>query len=189
MSQDETFTSELDALAHRYEALHSENVRASGYPTSFFTLLTFALLLMVCGPPLFAQTPPETTDVVITDFLARQAEKEGAEEYGEARKVIAGDLNGDRREDAVVLYTLEGFDGSNLYVQYLAVFVRRGAGLRYMTHLAVGGKDRRSLELEGVSGGKILLKTEEYRPGDASCCPSKKGRARFVLSRGKLREL
>ena len=152
-------------------------------------LLTFSLFLMACGPRLLAQTPLEIPDVVITDFLARQEKKEGAEEYEEARKVAGGDVNGDGREDAVVLYTLEGFLGSNLYVQYLAVFVSRGGRLRYLTHRAVGGKGRRSLELDGVSGGKILLKTEEYRPGDASCCPSKKGRARFVLSRDRLKEL
>ncbi len=97
-------------------------------------------------------------------------------------------MNGDGRNDAVVLYTLEGFDESNLYLQYLAVFVSRGGVLRYVTHRIVGGKGRRSLELDGVSGGKILLKTKEHRPGDASCCPSKKGRARFVLDKRKLKE-
>lgn len=154
-----------------------------------FSSLTSLLFLIVSGPASIAQTPTESADVVITDFIARQEEKEGAEEYEEARKVAGGDLNGDEREDAVVLYTLEGFDGSSLYLQYLAVFVSRGGVLRYVTHRIVGGKSRRSLELDGVSGGKILLKTKEHRPGDASCCPSKKGRASLVLDKRKLKEL
>jgi len=155
---------------------------------SFFQLLTFSLFLIFCGPASIAQTT-KPVDVVITDFLARQEEKEGATEYGEAREIARGDLNGDGREDAVVLYSLEGFDGSNLYLQYLAVFVNHGGGLRYVTHRIVGGKGKRSMALEGISGGKILMKTEGYRPGDASCCPSKKGRARFVLDQSKLKEL
>ena len=156
---------------------------------SFLPLLASAWFLIVCGHPPSAQTPTEPANVVIIRFLARQEKREGAEEYEEARKFARGDVNGDGKEDAVVLYTLEGFHGSNLYSQYLAVFVSRGGSLRYVTHRAVGGKDHRSLELDAVSGGKILLNTEEYRPGDASWCPSKKGRARFVLSRGKLKEL
>jgi hypothetical protein len=87
------------------------------------------------------------------------------------------------------LYSLEGFDGSNLYLQYLAVFLSRGGGLRYTTHRIVGGKGKRSIALDGNSGGKRMLTTEEYRPGDASCCPTKKGRVRFVLDKGKLKEL
>ena len=155
---------------------------------SFFPLLT-TLLLIQYGPASIAQTPTKPADVVITDFLARQEEKEGADEYEEAREIGRGDLNGDGKADAVVLYSLEGFDGSNLYLQYLAVFLSRGGGLHYATHRIVGGKGKRSMALEGISAGKILLKTKEYRSGDASCCPSKKGRALFVLEKQKLREL
>jgi hypothetical protein len=154
-----------------------------------FSSLTSLLFFIVSCPASIAQTPTAQADVVITDFIARQEQKEGAEEYEEAREVARGDVNGDGREDAVVLYTLEGFERSNLYLQYLAIFVSRGGGLRYVTHRIVGGKGLRSLALDGVSGGKILLKTTEYRPGDASCCPSKKRRARFVLDKRKLKEL
>ena len=155
----------------------------------FFPLLIFSLFLTLRGPASIAQTPTKPVDVVITDFIARQEEKEGATEYEEAREIGRGDLNGDGKEDAVVLYSLEGFDGSNLYLQYLAVFLSQGDALRYTTHRIVGGKGKRSMALEGISGGKILLKTKEYRPGDASCCPSKKGRASFVLDMRKLKEL
>src|SRR5687768_17119516 len=89
------------------------------------SLLISYLFMIVCGAPLFAQTPAEPADVVITGFLARQEKKEGAEEYEEAREIASGDVNGDGKDDAVVLYTLEGFQGSNLYLQYLAVFVKR----------------------------------------------------------------
>ena len=65
-----------------------------------------------------------------------------------------------------MLYTLEGFGGSNRYVRYLAVFVGRRGRLQYLTHLTVGGKDRREVDSISIKDGKINLKTKEYLPND-----------------------
>src|SRR5882724_6307585 len=86
----------------------------------------------------------------IGSFIARQARRERGEEYGEARKVMAGDLNGDGIPETVVLYTIESQGGSNNYIQYLAVFARRGGHLVAVAHTPVGGKSRRSVELGSV---------------------------------------
>src|SRR5690349_17618672 len=77
---------------------------------------------------------------VIDSFITHQAKRERGEEYSEARKVIMGDLTHDGQPEAVVLYTIEGQGGSNLYIQYLAVFVRRQGKLAPLTHMDVGGK-------------------------------------------------
>ena len=124
----------------------------------------------------------------IDTFIVRQAHRERGEEYREARKVVVGDLTHDGAPETVVLYTIEGQRGSNLYVQYLAVFTRQKGKLSALTRTEVGGKSVRSVELMSVEDNAILLETMGYAPKDASCCPSVKGATRYVLSRRTLRE-
>jgi len=126
---------------------------------------------------------------VVDSFIAKHKRKESATEYKEARSIVRGDLNGDGDKDVVVLYTLENLGGTNQYVQYLAVFINRRGRLLYVTHQLIGGKNRRAIESVSIKEGKINLQTQEYLPTDASCCPSKKGEVRFILSRGKLKEV
>jgi hypothetical protein len=145
-------------------------------------------LEMVCSSPL-ALAQSQRDESIIKSFIAQQAKRERATEYEEARSIVRGDLNADSAEDAVVLYTLEGQGGSNEYIQYLAVFLNRKGKLVYATHQMVGGKNRKSIESVSIKDGKINLQTLEYLPTDASCCPSKKGQMRFILSGGRLKKI
>lgn len=152
-------------------------------------IVTAVLLIgLPCSPPAVAAAQGQG-GAVVDKFIAEQASREGGEEYEEARKVVAGDLNRDGIPDLAVLYTVEGQHGSNNYVQYLAVFIRVRGALVPAGHTAVGGKSRRGVELQSVRGGTIFLKTLSYRPKDASCCPSRRGVTRFVLVSRRLKEL
>lgn len=144
-------------------------------------------LLLICLAQI-AQAQNDENNIV-DKFIANQAKLEKAEEYKDARKVLHGDLNRDGKEDLVVLYTLEGFDGSNLYLQYLAIFIDRNNKLMYAAHQRVGGKNQRGVSLKSVVRGQINFDILEYRRQDASCCPSKTGYASFVFSNGKLKEM
>jgi len=124
----------------------------------------------------------------IDNFIARQARRERGEEYREARKVVVGDLTHDGVPETVVLYTIEGQGGTNLHIQYLAVFSRQRGKLSAVTHADVGGKSVRSVELRSVEHNAILLETMGYGPKDAQCCPSVKRMTRYVLSGRKLHE-
>lgn len=146
------------------------------------------LLLLLCGASSAARSQNSDT-TLINNFIAKQAAREAGEEYADARKVVAGDLNGDGTDDLAVLYTIEGQHGSNNHVQYLAVFFRVKGQLVAVTHAAVGGKSNRAVELESISKGGILLKTLKYAAQDASCCPSIQGTARYGLVQRKLKEL
>ena len=127
---------------------------------------------------------------VISRFIAGQASKLGGQEYREARKMVAGDLNHDGVPDAAVLYTLEGIGGGNNYTQYLAVFLRdKDKGLLVpAAHATVGGKLYREARLQSITDGAILFNIVSYEEKDAACCPSKKGATRYVLADGKLQE-
>jgi hypothetical protein len=153
------------------------------------------LILLLAGLTLDAFNPltslrhPQDQDVVtISSFIAKQARREGGEEYEEARKIVAGDLNGDGLPETVVLYTIESQGGSNNYIQYLAVFARRDGQLVAVTHTPVGGKSRRSVDLGSVNNRRVNLDTLSYAPKDASCCPSIKATTSYVLVGQKLRE-
>jgi len=145
------------------------------------------MFVLLCSVNL-ASAFQDNDTVVIDAFIARQAKRERGEEYREARKVVNGDLTHDGEPETVVLYTVEGQGGSNLYIQYLAVFVRRNGKLSPLTHMDVGGKSTRGVELTSIENNSILLDTLNYGPRDASCCPSVKGTTRYLLSGGRLRE-
>lgn len=149
-------------------------------------LLLLTILLCVSSSASPSQDPD--TDV-LDKFIAGQATRLGGEEYGEARKVMVGDLNHDGNPDLAILYTIEGMGGGNNHVQYLAVFARAKGRLGYLTHAAIGGKLNRSVELKSITNNVILFETLSYRANDPSCCPTRKGSAKFVLKGKKLREL
>ena len=136
--------------------------------------------------PAAAQTHDST---VIGRFIASEVRRLGGEEYREARKIVTGDLNGDGRADAAVLYTIEGAGGGNNYAQFLAVFVRDEEGqLAPAAHASAGGKLYREAHLVSITDGAVLLNVVNYAEKDAACCPSKKGTTRYTLVDGKLVE-
>lgn len=150
----------------------------------------FLVISVLCLFPGWSTAAVQSDDAAVIDrFIARQAAKAGGSEPDGIRKVLTGDLNHDGVADAAVLFTIEGQNGSNNYVQYLAVFLRRNGRLVYAAHAAVGGKNRRSIELDSIKDNVIFLDTTAYAKRDPSCCPTIKGRTRFVLARNKLAEL
>lgn len=154
---------------------------------------TPALVLVLASTALFycPQTIAITTQndsAVIDTYISRQAHRERGEEYREARKVVTGDLTHDGKPETIVLYTIESQGGGNLYIQYLAVFVRRNGKLLPLAHVEVGGKSVRSIELKSIEDNSILLDTMSYGPKDPQCCPTVSGETKYVLSGRTLRE-
>lgn len=152
---------------------------------NFTTLALSILILSVTSLPATAQSDDKT---VIDEYIASQAKRERGEEPDGIRKTIEGDLNHDDAADVAVLYTIEGQGGSNNYVQYLAVFVRRKTGLVFAARTPVGGKNRRAIELTSVKDNTMFFDTTAYGPRDPSCCPTIKGHTQFVLTGKQLVE-
>jgi hypothetical protein len=151
-------------------------------------LMSALFVVLLCTSSFVSRAQNQDT-YFINKFISKQITQEGGDEYEGARKVVRGDLNRDGVTDLAVLYTIEGQNRSNNYVQYLAVFTRNKGGLVPVTHTAVGGKSNRSVELKFIRNNVIFLKTLNYGPKDASCCPSKKGVTSFVLVNRGLKEL
>lgn len=147
-------------------------------------------IIVLCGCFSSLSSHAQSGDAAVIDkFIAGQAEKEDGSEPEGVRKLIIGDLNHDGVPDTAVLFTIEGQNGTNNYVQYLAVFLRRNGRLVYAAHAPVGGKTRRSIELTSIRDNVILLDTTAYAKRDPSCCPTIKGRTRYALVGSKLTEM
>jgi hypothetical protein len=130
-------------------------------------------------------------DAIINRFISRHANSDGCleAEYTDGRPTLHGDINGDGAADVVVLYTVEGCGGGNGFSQDLVIFLRKGRTIQYAASATVGWKGVRSVGLMSISGGRINLDTMSYRPNDPLCCPSRKGKTKYVFSKGKLREV
>lgn len=147
------------------------------------------ILVIVLFTPSLA-FPMQNQDLTVVDqFISKQAKQEDGEEYADARKMLVGDLNRDGVPDVAVLYTIEGQNGTNNYLQYLAVFVRTKGKLVPAAHTVVGGKLNRDVDLQSIKNNVIRFKTLSYRASDPASTPSRKGIALFVLNKRRLKEL
>lgn len=126
---------------------------------------------------------------VIDKFIESQESDDNGRQAEGIRTVIKSDLNHDGIPDTAVLYTLEGAHGSNNYTQYLAVFLRVNGRLIPVANQPVGGKLYREIEIKAIKDNVILCDTMDYAENDATCCPTIKGKARYVLEGKKLKEL
>src|SRR5258706_14932065 len=150
----------------------------------------FVAITLLCLFPGWSASAVQSKEAAVIDkFIARQAEKAGGSEPEGIRKILTGDLDNDGVADAAVLFTIEGQNGSNNYVQYLAVFLRKNGHLVYAAHAAVGGKNRRSMDLISIKDNVMFLDTTAYAKRDPSCCPTIKGRTPYALVGSKLTEM
>jgi heat shock protein HslJ len=95
---------------------------------------------------------------------------------------LTGDINGDGRDDAVVLlWESSGGSGTR---NFLAAMSRaNGAVVNLGTEL-IG--DRVQVKEGFISDGSITLDLIETGPGDAACCPSQKALIGWKLTDGRL---
>jgi hypothetical protein len=145
------------------------------------------LMIVLCG--VLAYAGERGDNAVISKFIAGQESGENGTEAKDYRTVLNGDLNNDGIADVAVMYTLEGGNGTNNYVRWLAVFVRENGKLVPVAHDVVGGKNYRAIVMSGIKDGVILCETTGYGPKDPSCCPTIQGTTRYVLEGEKLKEL
>ena len=124
-------------------------------------------------------------DHAITRWIVEHARSVKGVELPNTRSAVSGDLDGDGRTDAAVLYTLES-GSRRRQIKYLAAFRRRGEGLEYAAHVLVGREGLRDVTRATILAQAIELEVLEYRPSDAMCCPSRPARRAYRLKTGRL---
>jgi hypothetical protein len=116
--------------------------------------------------------------------------RKDASENKESRKIVLGDVDGDGKKDAVVLYTLEGFGGGNSWRQNLVVFLSKKGVYKASADEAVGGKFFRTFDLQKILGKEIIGETETCPEDEPQglCENPKKKQVKCILLNGKLKE-
>jgi len=106
-------------------------------------------------------------------------------EYCQFRRYDAlDDVDGDGKDDFLVLFTVEGPRGGNDHVSFLAAFLSTRPDRPILVEAGRRGeRDPFSIE---ARRGEVVLETREYLPRDPMCCPSGKGRVVYRLSGGRL---
>ncbi len=152
------------------------------------TSAKLVLLIIVLCVFLSATSAQHRDTAVIDKFISSQESQEKGYQAEGIRTVIRGDLNHDGIPDTAVLYTMEGQNGTNNYVQYLAVFLRVKGRLVHVADTPVGGKHYRKIELTSISDNVMFFNTTDYAENDPTCCPTIKGSTQYVLEGNKLKE-
>jgi hypothetical protein len=109
----------------------------------------------------------------------------GGTEYCQDRLYhTVDDLDGDGREDFVVVFSVETSGGDDL-AQFLAVFPSATQWKPLV--LKVGQTGERYVDEIQVDDDHVLvLLTSEFEPGDAACCPSGEGELLYRVARGRI---
>lgn len=141
---------------------------------------------LFCWWVLVAAASDGESDPAIGVWIAKHAKKLHGVESASARYAVRGDIDGDGRSDAAVLYTIRGSGKDKFQLRYLAAF-RRGRGtLEYRAHVLVGGSGIREVNRATIFQRMIEIEALEYRSGDAACCPTSPVKRRYQLSGRRL---
>jgi hypothetical protein len=127
----------------------------------------------------------KTADQRVEALVASYARKTQSDEYCQTRIYhTIDDLDGDGRDDFVLVFSLE-LKAGNYSAQYLAVFPSIRAWKPLV--LKVGERGERFIDQIDVEEDRTLvLSTSEYEEGDAMCCPSGEGEVRYRIEKGQL---
>jgi heat shock protein HslJ len=95
---------------------------------------------------------------------------------------LAGDLDGDGVDDAVVLLTHS--PGGTAAWSYLAVVARAEGAVRNIATVALG--DRVQIRSAHIADGTLSVSTVRTGPNDAACCPGELGEQQWAFVGGRL---
>ncbi|AYZ78364.1 TPA: hypothetical protein ACMFQU_006061 [Pseudomonas aeruginosa] len=107
--------------------------------------------------------------VAVDAAIIEHAQQNAASEYGEARRYLQVDFDGNGSTDAVVMYTLEPINGGNYSNQYLVPLIHNGDAWEAKTRLDIMNS---ASDLADEGNGVLSYVELSHGPDDADCCPS-----------------
>lgn len=140
-------------------------------------------------------------DSEIQRWINQHAQRTNSTEVPAARYRVVGDLDGDRRDDVAVLYTLKPRASQHGESRYLAVFkhqlapvqndapkstrdsTRSGVrnSLRYHAHVLISGPGAGEANRVTILDRAVVVEMLTFGPGDAACCPTRATTRRYRL--------
>ena len=159
-------------------------------------VLTAVFLFGVCAFSRAAPDPGVEFRHALSLHLSSLAEKaelairrkviadHGEENVG-SRRYFSGDIDGDGKEDLLLVTSFTNAEGN--YWSHDFVLVLSSAP-DHPVFKNFGGKGKRSYDSISMSKRGISVEFRYYAATDALCCPSIKKKGRFVLKSGELIE-
>lgn len=146
------------------------------------TALVFAMIL-ICAAAIAVDQPCRLQNArVERDIAERTARLEG-HEYCEYRRYAVGDWDGDQLDDLAVTFNVEGANGSGNGVAGVLLVYLSSRHESAPLEAAVGTRGTYLPDaLEAGIGRTLVVKTVEWSPRDAMCCPSRHGSRTFKVT-------
>jgi hypothetical protein len=141
-----------------------------------------ALILLLFPAILFASEVPDCrlANPAVESVISAKAQQLRGEEYCQFRNYDRlDDVDGDGKEDFIVLFTVEGIGGGgNDHINFMTVFLsNQNEPLTVQT----GRRGERDPVNISVKNGQIILDTVEYTEKDPACCPTGHGKLTYRL--------
>lgn len=114
----------------------------------------------------------------IDSYIAGMERQHNADEYRDGRMYAEGDVDGDGALETATIFTLEGFNGTNRYGQFLVVHSEKGSGAYVVGETPLAGS---ATDLE-LGSGVITAIGFTHAVSDPSCCPSIKSEQTFEVT-------
>lgn len=118
----------------------------------------------------------------IQRWISQHAQRVRGIEVPNTRQRVSGDLDGDKRADVAVLYTLKPRGARGGESRYLAAFKRQRDGLRYHAHVLVIGPGAGEANRITILNQAVVVEMLTFAPNDASCCPTRPAIRRYRVS-------
>jgi hypothetical protein len=147
--------------------------------------------LVLLTSPSAAEQPCRRAEARIEQAIAAKAAALNGSEYCDFRLYSTLDLDGDGKDDAVVVFNVEGIGGGgNNVVSYLFVYLSSAPAGSAPFEAQVGARGKYlPASLHSGPNRQLVIETEKWRDRDAMCCPSGKGRLVYAIVGGKLRRV
>jgi hypothetical protein len=150
--------------------------------------VVFATILI--GAPVIATDQPcRLQNARVERDIAERTARLGGNEFCEYRRYAVGDWDDDHLDDLAVTFNVEGANGGNSIAGRLLVYLSSRHEAPPL-EAAVGTRGTYLPDaLEAGAGRTLIVKTVEWSPRDAMCCPSRHGSRTFkVLPSGLVRQ-
>lgn len=158
------------------------------YRRKFHLIAALASLALVsCAKAPDMGAVEKSLDKMAAEIIGDDTRATAHKEFRNHQKV---DVDANGSVDVISFFAVEGFGGSNVHKEYMAVFVNNEGAMSSKGYVEIGWRGTRTVNTQDVkvSKGVIELRTLGYDEDDGMCCPTKEGKTWYSLLNG-VREL
>ncbi|HWA08567.1 MAG TPA: hypothetical protein VG838_03785 [Opitutaceae bacterium] len=121
----------------------------------------------------------------LESFIAEElVKKQGATEYPPARRYLMRDLDGDKKDDLLLITTFEPLSEGNHHDGYL--FAVLSSRPQEVQQLVIGGRGWRDADHFEENATRLFLHFKVWAESDAQCCPSLATTEEIIFEKGRV---